>query len=116
MKQQLIRGLPAYIRTDAFVYNTPSCSFHHLVTYTSGKHKAAEEVMNLARHGQGPLTPPSSRGPRRLSVIPRALPTRADFPVMALGETEPPWPPLLRRPTRGKPNPFGSGRTTSLDS
>jgi len=93
MKQQLIQGLPAYIRTDAFVYNTPACSFQQLVFYTSGKHKAAEEVMNLARDGQGPSTPSSSRGPRRLSVTPRARPTRVEFPVMALGETEPPGPP-----------------------
>jgi len=90
MKQQLIQGLPAYIRTDTFVYNTPACFFQQLVTYTSGKHKAAEEVMNRARDGQGPSTPSFSRGPRHLSVTPRALPTRADFPVMALGETEPP--------------------------
>ena len=27
MKQQLVQGQPAYIRTDAFVYNTPACSF-----------------------------------------------------------------------------------------
>jgi len=90
MKQQLIQGLPAYIRTDAFFYNTPACSFQHLVTYTSGKHKAAEEIMNLARDGQGPSAPSSSRGPRRLSVTPRARPTRADFLVMALGKAEPP--------------------------
>jgi len=76
MKQQLIEGLPAYLRT---------C--------TSGKHEAAGEVMTLARDGQGPSTPSSSRGPRRLSVTPRTRPTRADFPVMALGETEPPVAP-----------------------
>jgi len=105
MKQQLIQGLPAYIRTDAFVYNTPACSFQQLVTYTSGKHKAAEEVMNLARDGQGPSTPFSSRGPRRLSVTPRARPTRADFPVMALGETEPPVPPPLPAANPGQAQP-----------
>ena len=105
MKQQLIQGLPAYIRTDAFVYNTPACSFQQLVTYTSGKHKAAEEVMNLARDGQGPSTPSSSRGPRRLSVTPRARPTRADFPVMALGEAEPPVapPPPAANPGQAQP-------------
>jgi len=67
MKQQLIQRLPAYIRTDAFVYNTPACSFQQLLTYTSGN-KAAEEVITLARDGHGPSTPSSSRGPRRLSV------------------------------------------------
>ncbi|OSX80210.1 hypothetical protein BU14_0057s0031 [Porphyra umbilicalis] len=90
MKQQLIQGLPAYIRTEAVVYNTPACSFQQLVTYTSGRHKAAEEVMTMARDGQGPSTPSPSRGPRRLSAIPRTRPTRSDFPALALGETEPP--------------------------
>jgi len=32
MKQQLIQGLPADIRTDAFVYNTQAWSFQQLVT------------------------------------------------------------------------------------
>jgi len=36
MKQQLIQGIPACIRTDAFVSNTPACSFQQLLTYTSG--------------------------------------------------------------------------------
>jgi len=66
MKQQLIQGLPAYIRTVAFVYNTPACSFQQLVTYKSGTHKTEEEVMTLARGGQGPSTPSSSHGPLHL--------------------------------------------------
>jgi len=104
MKQQLIQGLTAYIQTDAFVYNAPVCSFQQLETYTSVKHKAAEEVMTLARAVQGPSTPSSSRGPRRLSVTPRARPTRADFPVMALGETEPPVaPPPAANPGQAQP-------------
>jgi len=86
----VIQGLQVYIRTDAFVHNTPACYFQQLVTYTLAKHQAAEEVMNLAGDGQGPSTPSSSRGSLRLSVTPRARPARADFPVMALGETEPP--------------------------
>jgi len=101
MKQQLIQGLPAYIRTDAVVYNTPACSFQQLVTYTSGRHKAAEEVMTMARDGQGPSTPSPSRGPRRLSAIPRTRPTRSDFPALALGETEPP----VASPPAANPEP-----------
>jgi len=98
MKQQLTQGQPAYILSDACVYNTPACSTQKLMTYTSGKHKAAEEVMTLALDGQRPSTPFSSRGPRCLSVTPRARPTRADYPVLALCETEsvvvpPPAPP-----------------------
>ena len=113
MKQQLIQGLPAYIRTNAFVHNTPACSFQQLVTYTSGKHKAAEEVMNLARDGQGPSTLSSSRGSRCLSVTPRARPTRADFPVMALGETEPPVAPPPPAATPGQAQPVW-GRQDNL--
>jgi len=104
MKQQLIQGLPAYIRKDAFVYNTPACFFQQLVTYTSGKHKAEEEAMTLAREGQAPSTPSSSRGPRRLPVTPRARPTRADFPMMALRETEPlVAPPPAANPGQDQP-------------
>jgi len=104
MKKQLIQGLPAYIRTDAFVYNTPECSFQQLVTYTLGKYKAAEEVLTLARDGQGPSTPCPSRGPRRLSVLPRTRPARPGFPVMALGETEPPVaPPPAANPGQAPP-------------
>jgi len=112
MMQQLIRGLPAYIRTDAVVYNTPACFFQQLVTYTSGTFKAAEEVMTLARDGQGPSTPSPSRGPRRLLVIPRTRPTRQEFPRMAFGEMTPPVadPPAVN-PGRVQPV---SGRQDNL--
>jgi len=86
----VIQGLPAYIRTDALVYNTPACTFQQLVTYTSGKYKAVEGVMKMARDGQGPSTPSPSHGLRRLLAIPRTRPTRLEFPALALGETEPP--------------------------
>jgi len=102
IKQRLTQGLPAYIRNEAIVYNTPAFSFQQLVTYMSGKHKASEEVMTLARDGQGPSTPYSSRGPHRLSVTPRARPTRTYVPVMALGETE----PLVAPPPAANPGQF----------
>ena len=37
MKQQLIQGLPEYLRTDAFVYNTAHRSYQQLSTYVAGK-------------------------------------------------------------------------------
>ncbi|GAB0498658.1 hypothetical protein MMPV_010004, partial [Pyropia vietnamensis] len=52
MKQQLIQGLPEYLRTDAFVYNTPTRSFQQLVTYAAGKYRAAREVVQLAREAE----------------------------------------------------------------
>ncbi|GAB0497618.1 hypothetical protein MMPV_008953 [Pyropia vietnamensis] len=64
MKQQLIQGLPEYIRTDAFVFNTPSATYQQLATYTAGKVKAAQDV---ARLGQ----PTSSRGTYQLGKGPR---------------------------------------------
>jgi len=36
MKQQLIQGLPEYLRTDAFVYNTAQRSYQQLSTYVAG--------------------------------------------------------------------------------
>ncbi|GAB0498077.1 hypothetical protein MMPV_009418 [Pyropia vietnamensis] len=63
MKQQLIQGLPEYVRTDAFVFNTPSATYQQLATYTAGKVKAAQDV---ARLGQ----PTSSRGTYQLGKGP----------------------------------------------
>jgi len=37
MKQQLIQGLPEYLRTDAFVYNTAQQSYQQFSTYVAGK-------------------------------------------------------------------------------
>jgi len=71
MKQQLIQGLPEYLRTDAFVYNSAQRSYQQLSTYVAGKYRAAKDVMVLAsrgahrglsRNGQ------TSTGPRGLSV------------------------------------------------
>jgi len=69
--------------------------------------------MNLARDGQGPSTPSSSRGPRRLSVTPRARPTRAEFSVMALGDTEPPVAPPPPAANSGQAQPVW-GRQDNL--
>ena len=71
MKQQLIQGLPEYLRTDAFVYNSAQRSYQQLSTYVAGKYRAAKDVMALASRG---LFGGSSRkgqtsaGPRGLSV------------------------------------------------
>jgi len=51
MKQQLIRGLPEYLRTDAFVYNSAQRSCQQLSTYVAGKYRAAKDVMALASRG-----------------------------------------------------------------
>ncbi|GAB0495567.1 hypothetical protein MMPV_006869 [Pyropia vietnamensis] len=64
MKQQLIQGPPEYVRTDAFVFNTPSATYQQLATYTAGKVKAAQD---MARLGQ----PSSSRGAYPLGKGPR---------------------------------------------
>jgi len=51
MKQQLIQGLPEYLRTDAFVDNTAQRSYQQLSTYMAGKYRAAKDVMALANRG-----------------------------------------------------------------
>jgi len=71
MKQQLIQGLPEYLRTDAFMYNAAQRIYQQLSTFVAGKYRAAKDVMALASRG---LFGGSSRkgqtsaGPRGLSV------------------------------------------------
>lgn len=54
LRQHFIQGLPAYIRPDAYVYNTPKRTYQQLVTYCAGKHQAAREMSRL----QAPRAPP----------------------------------------------------------
>jgi len=71
MKQQLIQGLPEYLRTDAFVYNTAQRSYQQLSTYVAGKYRAAKDVMALANRGSpggSSRKGQTSTGPRGLSV------------------------------------------------
>jgi len=51
MKQQLIQGLPEYLRTHAFVYNTAQRRYQKLSTYVAGKYRAAKDVIALANQG-----------------------------------------------------------------
>jgi len=72
MKQQLIQGLPEYLRTDAFVYNTAQQSHQQLSTYMAGKYRAAKDVIALANRGSSGGSPrkgQTSTGPRGLSEI-----------------------------------------------
>ena len=48
IKQQLIQGLPEYLRTDAFVYHTAQRSCQQLSTDVGGKYRAAKNFMALA--------------------------------------------------------------------
>jgi len=71
MKQQLIQGLPEYLRTDAFVYNTAQRSYQQLSTNVAGKYRAAKDVMALANRGSpggSSRKGQTSTGPRGLSV------------------------------------------------
>jgi len=71
MKQQLIHGLPEYLRTDAFVHNTAQRSYQQLSTYVAGKYRAAKDVMALANRGSpggSSRKGQTSTGPRGLSV------------------------------------------------
>lgn len=83
MKQQLIQGLPEFLRTDAFVYNEPSCTYQRLVTYTAGKFKAAKDVIELAKGSSK-----ESDGGRRSSFGPRPATPRPRLPMMAMDAME----------------------------
>jgi len=69
MKQELIQGLPEYLRTDAFVYNTAQRSYQQLSTYVAGSYRAAKDVMALANRG----SPGGSSRKRQTSTGPRGL-------------------------------------------
>jgi len=69
MKQQLIQGLPEYLPTDAFVYNTAQRSYQQLSTYVAGKYRAAKDVMALGNHG----SPGGSSRKEQTSTRPRGL-------------------------------------------
>jgi len=69
MKQQMIQGLPEYLRTDAFVYNSAQRSYQQLSTYVAGKYRAAKDVMALANRG----SPGGSSRKRHTSTWPRGL-------------------------------------------
>jgi len=71
MKQQLVQGLPEYLRTDAFVYNSAQRSYQQLSTFVVGKYLAARDVMALASRGApggSSRKGQTSTGPRGLSV------------------------------------------------
>jgi len=71
MKQQLIEGLPEYLRTDAFVFNSAQRSYQQLSTYVAGKYRAAKDVMALASRGslvRSSWKGQTSTGPGGLSV------------------------------------------------
>jgi len=63
MKQQLIQGLPEYLRTDALVYNTAQRSYEQFSTYVAGKYRAASTSW-LSPTG-GPLGDHRGMGRRR---------------------------------------------------
>jgi len=72
MKQQLIQGLPVYLRTDAFIYNTAQRSYQQLATYVEGKYRAANYVMQLVGKAVGGLNARRgvpSLGPRGTSAL-----------------------------------------------
>jgi len=83
MKQQLFQGLPEYLSTDAFVYNTAQRSYQKLSAYVAGKYRAAKDVMALAKWGSlgGSLRKEqTSTGPRGLSVNHLSSPWEEDDP------------------------------------
>ena len=69
MKQQLIQGLPEYLRKDAFVYNSAQRSYQQLSTYVAGKYRAAKDDMALAFR----WSPAGSSWKGQTSTEPRGL-------------------------------------------
>ena len=71
MKQQLIQGIPEYLRTDAFVYNSSERSYQELSTNVAGKDRAAKDTVALAIRGSpggSSRNGQTSTGPQGLSV------------------------------------------------
>jgi len=71
MKQELIEGLPEYLWTDAFVYNTAQRSYQKLSICVAGKYRAPKDVMAPANRGSpggSSRKGQTSTGPRGLSV------------------------------------------------
>jgi len=82
MKQQLIQGLPEYLRTYAFMYNTAQRNSQQLSTYVAGKYRAAKDVMALANRGSpggSSRKGQTSTGPRGLSVNHLSSPWEEDY-------------------------------------
>lgn len=93
MKQQLIQGLPEFLRTDAFVYNQPACTYQQLVTYTAGKFKAAKDVLEWQKS-----TAKTEDVGHKGVIVTRPPTPRPRLPIMALVN-----PPASSGPPRSNP-------------
>ena len=106
MKQQLIQGLPEYLRTDAFVYNIPDRTYQQLVTFTAGKNKAATEVIKMARGSSVTKAGPS--GTVRRPTEPRPNRSLDSSPLMAVNPMGP--STILKGPLEKETEKNGSGQ------
>lgn len=91
MKQQLIQGLPDYLRTDAFVFNGPDRTYQQLVTFSAGKFKAATDVIKMAQSASHAHQGDTSASNRRLADYKAKRPLGGPQ-LMAVGPTDPPTP------------------------
>ena len=112
MKQQFIQGLPEYLRTDAYVYNTLVCTYQQLVTYAAEKYQAVRDVAKLAQavgevqmgsHGlrrhrtHSPPRPPTGPSPA-LVVAEEASKTTPEEPLAKGGPSRTPWASMGHAP------------------
>ncbi|GAB0493373.1 hypothetical protein MMPV_004655 [Pyropia vietnamensis] len=114
LKQQLIQGLPEFLRTDAFVYNSASRSYQQMVTYAAGKYRAAKDVMAIAQRsamgGGAGRRGPAMVGPRGGGV--QLVEEDVGYPmVAAVSSASTPEPTPVTKPT---PGPRDSNRGPPL--
>jgi len=104
MKQQLIQGLPDFLRTDAFVYNSAQRSYQNMVTYVAGKYRAAKDVMALSQRG----APGTSNRRGFAPIVPRGIPGNllAMPPSDTEGETVAVLPPGSPGNRGAAPSPY----------
>ena len=108
MKQQLIQGLPEFLRTDAYVFNGPKRTYQQLVTFASGKHKAATDVIKMAQ-GQASSSRGSTPGATRRPVDFKPRKPTDSEPLLTVDSTGP--TTVLQRPVGKETDKIDPGRT-----
>eukprot|EP00170_Pyropia_yezoensis_P005405 contig_21974_g5419 len=111
MKQQLIQGLPDFLRTDAYVFNDSKRTYQQLVTFAAGKHKAAADVIKMAQ-GQASSSRGSTSGATHRPVDFEPQKPTDPEPLLTVDSTGP--TTVLKPPVEKKTDTIDPGKTYGL--